>query len=478
MKKILGIIAFMLALCGMKAQSYQLFDHHYMGGYSTDLRNLTEMRNGQVTATVLLSNFYPGLSPVHTGYGICHLKVSVDEAQVIDSIVVGQNYFKSPNLLFEPNPHGEDYVSARVMHDNDGDQLIIGRYDDALLPVADDIMVTLEEEVGFHTYFCIANDGIIMAYPSYEANGTVFLRYGLDGIRKAKMIYGDLECPINSFSEGRVKQWNDAGTEYLMSGTGLGKFAYWILDSTFNIIDSTTFKLYEGQGSLQFLDSQDNDVVDVDEETYIVATHYTSFHEGLVLSKRSKATHENINKVYFQKEGNNSQQWIIGLNRSRDDNYYFVFRETYTNYKVVKFDEDLNIIWDRVYYIPDNYGSLCHMQTLSGGLVIGGTQFGFFNDKIFVLIVNDEGINCTPEAETFIRPYAYWPNPAQDQLHLQYSPDVKPMQVELYDLQGRLVRSQNKDLENLSLQGLSVGTYTMRVMLEDGKVFSDKVVKE
>ena len=184
------------------------------------------------------------------------------------------------------------------------------------------------------------------------------------------------------------------------------------------------------------------------------------------------------NKVYFQKEGNNSQQWIIGLSRSRDDNYYFVYRETYTSYKVVKFDEDLNIIWDRVYYIPDNYGSLCHMQTLSGGLVIGGTQFGFFNDKIFVLIVNDEGINCTPEAETFIRPYAYWPNPAQDQLHLQYSPDVKPMQVELYDLQGRLVRTQSKVLESISLQGLSAGTYTMRVMLEDGKVFSDKLVKE
>ena len=52
------------------------------------------------------------------------------------------------------------------------------------------------------------------------------------------------------------------------------------------------------------------------------------------------------------------------------------------------------------------------------------------------------------------------------------------MQVELYDLQGRLVRTQSKDLESLNLQGQSAGTYTMRVKLEDGKVFSDKVVKE
>ena len=63
-------------------------------------------------------------------------------------------------------------------------------------------------------------------------------------------------------------------------------------------------------------------------------------------------------------------------------------------------------------------------------------------------------------------------------LHLQYSPDVTPKSIELYDLKGRLVRTQRNGLESLNLQGLASGTYTMRVMLEDGKVFSDKVVKE
>ena len=63
------------------------------------------------------------------------------------------------------------------------------------------------------------------------------------------------------------------------------------------------------------------------------------------------------------------------------------------------------------------------------------------------------------------------------QTHLQYSPDTTPTQIELYDLQGRMVRSQRNDLENLNLQGLSSGTYTMHVTLENGKVFSDKVVK-
>ena len=64
------------------------------------------------------------------------------------------------------------------------------------------------------------------------------------------------------------------------------------------------------------------------------------------------------------------------------------------------------------------------------------------------------------------------------QTHLQYSPDTTPTQIELYDMQGRLVKTQRNGLENLNLEELSAGAYTMRVTLEDGKVFSDKVVKE
>jgi hypothetical protein len=74
--------------------------------------------------------------------------------------------------------------------------------------------------------------------------------------------------------------------------------------------------------------------------------------------------------------------------------------------------------------------------------------------------------------------YLAYPNPAQDRLHLQYSPDVKPMQVELYDLQGRLVCSQSQGLESVDMQGLAPGQYLIKVTLEDGKSFTDKVVKE
>ena len=92
--------------------------------------------------------------------------------------------------------------------------------------------------------------------------------------------------------------------------------------------------------------------------------------------------------------------------------------------------------------------------------------------------ITDEGLTTVKDGSIAIRPYTYFPNPAQDLLHLQYSPDVKPTRVELYDMQGRLVRTQSKGLESIHMQGLAPGQYLMKVTLEDGKTYSDKVVKE
>ena len=95
----------------------------------------------------------------------------------------------------------------------------------------------------------------------------------------------------------------------------------------------------------------------------------------------------------------------------------------------------------------------------------------------FRSIIKDE-LWDVDENQDLIRPYTCFPNPVADELHLTFSPDVTPKIIELYDLQGRLVQTQSKNLESLNMAGLPAGTYTMRVMLEDGTVFSDKVVKE
>ena len=99
-------------------------------------------------------------------------------------------------------------------------------------------------------------------------------------------------------------------------------------------------------------------------------------------------------------------------------------------------------------------------------------SFELVEDTELVAYFSETGLN---EMEQLFKVF---PNPAQDQLRLQYSPDRQPKQIELYDQQGRLVCLQGNAFETFDLGPLPAGTYTLRVTMEDGQVFSDKVVKE
>jgi hypothetical protein len=74
--------------------------------------------------------------------------------------------------------------------------------------------------------------------------------------------------------------------------------------------------------------------------------------------------------------------------------------------------------------------------------------------------------------------YKIYPNPLGEVLNIRYSPDVNPTRVELYDVQGRLVLSQESNLESVSTANLPAGVYSVKVTLSNGKSYSDTVIKK
>jgi hypothetical protein len=147
---------------------------------------------------------------------------------------------------------------------------------------------------------------------------------------------------------------------------------------------------------------------------------------------------------------------------------------------VTKTDSDLGVVWQRYCHLNMNCRPLCITATKDGGCLVTGGAFDEGSNTAYVLafkVLADGTLSC-PETEISVRPYSYYPNPAKDQLHLQYSSNVQPKTIELYDLQGRLVRKQAKDLESVDMQSLAPGQYLMKVTLEDGKSYTEKVVKE
>jgi hypothetical protein len=135
----------------------------------------------------------------------------------------------------------------------------------------------------------------------------------------------------------------------------------------------------------------------------------------------------------------------------------------------------------KIYYPQDAIAS--H----DGGCLLSGFSFEsninagaayVYEPDVFLLKFFADGTLSVPALEPLIRPYVFFPNPVDDQLHMEFSPDVTPSVVELYDLQGRLVRSQGKGLERIDMRELPSGTYTLRIVMEDGTVYSEKVVKQ
>ena len=85
-------------------------------------------------------------------------------------------------------------------------------------------------------------------------------------------------------------------------------------------------------------------------------------------------------------------------------------------------------------------------------------------------------ININVDETMAIRPYSFYPNPANDVINISFSPDVNVEKVEIYGLDGKLYHEQNFNLETVNINSLSNGVYMMKVVLDNGTTFNDKIV--
>ena len=189
--------------------------------------------------------------------------------------------------------------------------------------------------------------------------------------------------------------------------------------------------------------------------------------------------------------GQDTEATCFGLQKMSDGALYLLYSDMNPEYQqmtfAVKMDPDFNVEWKRFFKISEKVELFstahCIPATDNEGnevMAITGDCIDIQNNQIgmFYFFLTHDGTVGVNEGDIEVRPYCFYPNPVQDLIHMQFSPDVQPKQIELYDLQGRLVRTQSKAFESIDMSQLPSGTYTMRVTLEDGKTYSDKVVKE
>lgn len=508
MKKHLLLFVFVLAASAMQAQNemYNIMYHDTVG--SDAQIDFMQQRDGD-----LVANMFAYRNIGHYNYvplGSMFYKVSPNTLVITDSLFLEDSV---RYLLNARDPRGEGNIRAKLEYHEDCDSTLlrICRFPDNDLHSNpdEDIVTPLCEGYVFGGNGSIIDrwgDLIIsyakehnMAYDLYLA------RVGLDGTLKQQALW--IENNMNGFGYlGVLKESPLTFYQWSCDDSYNTNLVVFEMDSLFHsnikiincilseeVIDPyhTAYEYVAHTGLTRVIPAGGDDI--------LVAAPYvsdTNFHGtaeyGVVVAKYDLRTMQPKGYIVFNDNpgGSLGQNKCLDIKMMTDGTVYLLYKENgypQESIMIVKMDTDLNVEWKR-FCKTDNIAlwSLTHpvlfedeqgvekgIAWMGGGIMAGHDYYG----NIFFQL-NHDGPVGLEKYGVEVRPYAFYPNPAKDQLHMSYSPDVQPKQIELYDLQGRLVGSQRSGLERIDMSRLPAGTYTLRVTMEDGKIYSDKMVKE
>lgn len=504
MKKLILFFVALMATGLAKAQTVHSIPHHNLGNHFSQSSTFMELSDGNILGGVLLADM-PPLMPL--GY-VLHKVNREPEFEISDTLFMADNEHL-PWQLTAKDPQGKGNILAEFTSDfNNGNCYLRTRcFDDQLCFDTSEVIVHIADFEGNsgEPGLLLDPDGdIVLSYYDYYSPERSFIRVDLDGTIKHQAVISSMKIDPGAdvgpivFSESPLRYfyWGD----YYNTSQMLDFVNCYLLDSLFNVVESYTLPRHSdfSPDYVDYkIDASATRLLGMDEGDFFVARSYTRPYslvpqiedDGVIVMKYDNsfnllASRKFISEPYIQYVVYGARP--IGLEKSKDGNIYFAYfthrQNKLSQVSVVKMDNDLNVIWQRHCLEREygrDYGRMIVLEDNSVA-VMGINTIGtdsLDHTETFYFIVNDD-YDALEEQGVIIRPYSFYPNPAQNELHLQYSPDVTPKQIELYDLQGRLVRTQCNGLESLNLQGLSAGQYVMKVTLENGKVFSDKVVKE
>lgn len=147
---------------------------------------------------------------------------------------------------------------------------------------------------------------------------------------------------------------------------------------------------------------------------------------------------------------------------------------------VSKYKHDMNLIWcnqvnDDGYYYPRFI-----VPTKDNGYLIGG----FSNDEnnysrqyLYVVKIDNNGTLSIGMDDPFIdEMYSFYPNPANDNINMRFSPGVSCEKIEIFSIDGKICHEQNFNLNTINVNHLVDGVYIMKVILDNGNTYTEKIV--
>jgi len=343
-----------------------------------------------------------------------------------------------------------------------------------------------------------SDGGYIVAGESYSNNATgksdfwiVKLNH-IGDVQWQKYLGGSSFETANSIKETFDKGYIVAGYSASNDGdvTGNhGSYDYWVVKLNNN-------GMIEWQKSLggTGIDLA-NSVLQTSDEGYIVAGSSTS-NNGDVTENRGSDDYwvvklDKNGMIQWQKSLGGSDadftntiyqtatgDYIIAgvtLSNDGDINSYYGGNDIW----VVKLDQNGSIKWQKSLGGSQDDLAFSIQQTSDDGYILAGNSNSSDgnitsnqgNDDFWIVKLYSENLNIK---ETALKNTVLVENPVKDQLNIQSKERITSLQ--LYSTDGKLIKTSKS--KNMSVKELSKGNYMLKIQLENGKVISEKIIKE
>ena len=503
-KQYLLSILLLFALAHVSAQSLDSLEH-YVGCYSLDLKNMIQLRDGSVLANCQLYSFDEENLAYVIDYGNRFLKINQGIPAVLDSAFIEDHDMN--NYLVERNPFDNDNIYARAVRDLDNlkTDLCIQFFDDQLVfQEGKEVWVPLLNDTVFgsmaDSYLLDSQGDIVLRLRVKTRREHHFFRIGIDGAVKAHSIYSYDDIPAGyRLADRDLVVFNEDPLEYAYYREGSHQvLQIAVLDSQLNLQEDLVPSTSGDNVDYQF--GVADQVRSLDNASFLVASQfhskdYIQIKTGVRVTKYDKSNCQPLKTVYFISahstipNGLWGQAYPIDIQVANNGDVYFAYHSDFDallgQVVVVRMDHDLNVIWQR-YCLDEGdmrLGSVLKILE-DETIAVGGVVFGLSHNNIIVrppnyyfLFLDNNGVGVGEHAD-LLRPYTFYPNPVNETLSIHYSPDVKLDCVEIFDLQGKKVVSQRNNLESIRTAELPSGVYSIRVTLEGGQSYTDKIVKQ
>ena len=476
MKKHITFLLLALAVAfGAKAQDYS--DFIYRKGIFTG-DNIIEAHDGNLLmATTVTDNDQSwGLA------GVCLYKFTPN-GELLDSLFMKTGESVGEDFLFEDDADGF-HLFGRIIYWNDKTSFALLKLNDNL-DVQGEYGTDLFNGTAQSCSFLLDTENHIIIYWEEPENGQGhYTRLDAEcnvlsdalAIKPFNSTCAPLRTPLAVFSESPLrysmlyKRHDSTGDTLSIS----------VLDADFNVLKENKFSemLERSFSPLRFqlmksIGGKHYFLTILKQTSYSITYTLNLLEIDDDLNLTDNGYEAYFMPYYQSKELLTHNSFLI----ADDGSFYLISSDGmyYERFFVAKIDANLNMEWARYCmegYEGENFMGMNACTLSGGGIALCGTNFHL---ELFAAVIPENGWG-TPEMEQYIRPYCIYPNPVKDKLSIQFSPDVKPESIELYDIAGRCAASSRT--AEMDVANLPSGQYVAKIALEGGKTYTDKIVKQ